>query len=151
MSNRDIEVSDLLRAARQRGSEALGAETAFLGMDQFAIYTGLLGSALELGKLLATEGRDLRVIESHHEMRMAEIALAFKEVEGAMLADFERDQGIREKTFEMINRLIDAGQFELALEAHRRLIEGNNRSSLSEIIDHRNNILKGSGSRMFLK
>ncbi|MDH4745878.1 hypothetical protein OMP43_17775 [Sphingomonas sp. CBMAI 2297] len=127
----------LLDAARQRGQEATGFTVLPPGLDKFTAYVGLIGSALELGKLVATEERDLTAIHTHHGTTMAEISAAFHEIETAMLADFTRDESLKEKTFDAINRLIEAGQYEIASEFHKRLLEGSTRPSLEAIIERR--------------
>lgn len=144
-------IDALLTAARERGSRVVGATVLPAGVDQFTAYVGLIGNALELGKLVATEERDLRVIGSHHQLTAARIAAAFREVEAAMAADFARDESLKDKTFDAINQLIAAGQYEIAAEFHRRLIDGFQRSALETIIGHRNTIASASTSRMFVK
>src|ERR1700743_2409814 len=99
----------LLAQARERGKEAVGSMPIPAGLDQFTAYVGLIGSALELGKLIATQERDLKVIESHYTIEMSRIAAAFKEVESIMMADFARDTSNRDLTFRMIEKLIDQG------------------------------------------
>lgn len=142
---------DFLFAARERGQAALAGAPLPAGLDQFATYAGLIGSALDLGKLIATEKRDLHAIGSHHDLRMAEITCAYQEVEAAMLADFERDEGLRAKTFAMIDKLMEAGEFAIAAEVHRRLIDGAAKPALATILDHRNGMARDSGSALFLK
>ncbi len=145
------EAESLLSAARQRGSDTMGSAIIPPGLDHFTAYVGLISSALELAKLIQTEERDLTVISNHHQIEMANISAAFKEVESAMLADFQRDQSLKEKTFESINLLIAAQQYEIASEFHKRLIEGFKRGALETIIDHRNTVVREGGSRLNLK
>jgi hypothetical protein len=76
---------------------------------------------------------------------------AFSEVEKAMQTDFERDESLKAKTFEAITQLISVGQYEIASEFHKRLIDGFNRSSLDAILAHRNNMAASSGSRLTIK
>lgn len=135
--------NDLLFAARERGREVVGGTAMPMGLDHFAVYAGLIDSALELSKLIKTEKRDLAVIENHYAIATANIAAAFEEVEMAMRADFGRDQSLKDKTFEAINQLIAAGQYEIASEFHKRLIDGFKRRSIDAIIDLRNG--KASG------
>ena len=127
----------------------VGASILPPGLDHFTVYAGLLGNALELGKLIATEKRDLQVIESHYRIQMATISSAFRQVEAAMVTDFQRDESLREKTFEAIKLLIAAGQFEIALEFQKVLVEGFKRSSLEAILEHRNTI--AGSSRLSLR
>ncbi|MDQ0462958.1 hypothetical protein QO010_000706 [Caulobacter ginsengisoli] len=151
MEQFDDGMGGLLSAARERGAQAMGATVLPAGLDQFTVYAGLIGSALDLGKLLATEQRDLQVIGSHHQIEAARIDAAFREVEAAMVADFQRDAGLRQKTFDAIDQLIAAGQYEIASEFHRRLFEGFQRGALESIIGHRNVAAAAASSRMFVK
>ena len=141
----------LLAAARERGSREMGSAIIPPGLDHFTAYVGLISSALELGKLIQTNERDLKVIDSHYKIEMTNIAAAFKEVEGAMLADFQRDESLKDKTFESINLLITAGQYDVASEFHKRLIDGFKRGALETIIEHRNVVARESSSRLKLK
>lgn len=147
----DEPTDDFFAVARERGNVALAGAALPSGLDQFAVYAGLIGSALDLGKLIATEKRDLEAIQSHHALRMAQITSAYQEVEAAMLADFERDEGLRTQTFAMIDKLMEAGEFAIAAEVHRRLIDGANRPALATVLEHRNGIASGSGSTLYLK
>jgi len=142
---------DLLAAARDRGNRTIDATIIPPGLDHFTIYVGLIGSALELGKLIKTEERDLKVIGAYYEIQISNISSALKEVETAMLADFERDESLKAKTFESINLLIAAGQYEIASEFHKRLIDGFKRGALEAIIEHRNQVVRGGTSRLTLK
>ncbi len=143
--------SRLLADARERGSKAFGTAIIPPGLDHVTAYVGLIGSALELGKLIQTEERDLKVINSHHELEMARIAAAFKEVESGMIADFQRDGSLREKSFESINMLIAAGQHEIALKFYERLMDGFTRGALEGLIELRNNAAGASNTRIKLK
>src|ERR1700761_9343402 len=96
----DDEMAGLLASARARGQQAVGTGTLPAGIDKFTVYAGLISSALELGKLIETEERDLKAIDTHYAIEMARISAAFREVEAAMLADFQRDSSLRDKTFE---------------------------------------------------
>jgi len=149
--NEQTEVSQLLEAARRRGQEATGYATLPMGLDKFTAYVGLIGSALELGKLIQTEERDLKVIDTHYEVEVARISAAFREVEAAMIADFQRDESLKAQTFEAINLLIAAGQYEIASEFHKRLLDSFQRPSLEAIIDLRNAGTAGSGTRLSLR
>ncbi len=150
MSIFDQEATKLLADARERGNRTLGATIIPPGLDQFSVYVGLISSALELGKLIQTEERDLTVIGNHHEREMAEISAAFKKVETAMLADFQRDGSLRDKTFETINLLIAAGQHDIALKFYERFMDGFKRGALETIIEHRNAVA-GGNTRLELK
>jgi len=68
-----------------------------------------------------------------------------------MQSDFERDESLKAKTFEAITQLITAGQYDIASEFHKRLIEGFNRSSLDAILQHRNQMAGNTGSRLYVK
>lgn len=138
----------LLAAARQRGSEATGQFTLPPGLDHFTAYVGLIGSALELGKLAASEKRDLAVIGNHYELERARIDAASREIEAAMITDFARNESLKERTFESINLLIAAGQFEIAGEFHKRMMDGFSRSSLEAIIDLRNDGIASIDTRL---
>ena|SRR5258707_8698674 len=151
MTEQILETDSLLAAARERGNKAIGTTILPPGLDQFTVYAGLIGSALELGKLIQTEERDLKVIGSHHEIEMARIMTAFKEVEGKMLLEFQNDESLREKTFKSIDLLIAAGQHEIALKFYERMMEGFNRSPIETIVKQRNRAASGSGSRLELK
>ncbi|MFT4075634.1 MAG: hypothetical protein QM647_08870 [Asticcacaulis sp.] len=140
----------LLNAARARGSQMMGG-VPLPGLDHFTVYAGLIGSALELGKLFATAERDMAVIQRHHEISVAQISGAFAEVEQAMTADFQRDESLKAKTFDAITQLIAAGQYEIAGEFHKRLIDGFSRPSLEAILEHRNVAAGASGSRLTLR
>lgn len=124
----------LLDAARERGSEATRHLAIPAGLDHFTAYVGLIGSALELGKLAASEKRDLAVIGNHYELERARIDAASREIEAAMTADFARDETLKLRTFESINLLIAAGQYEIAGEFHKRLMDGFARPSLESIV-----------------
>lgn len=143
--------ADLLFAARERGSAALQGVKLPAGLDHFTVYAGLIGSALELGKLIATEERDLKVIHNHYEISVAQMQAAFAEVEQAMQADFQQDETLKAKTFEAITQLIAAGQYEIAGEFHKRLMDGFQRTSLDTLLSYRNQIAGGSGSRLSLR
>ena len=151
MNEFDGDAAEMLFAARTRGDQMTGTMPLPSGLDHFSVYAGLIGSALELGKLIQTEGRDLKVIDHHYQIAMANISAAFTEVERAMVADFERDESLRTKTFEAITQLILAGQYEIASEFHKRLIDGFKRGSLDAILDHRNVVAQSSGSRLTLR
>src|ERR1700733_6562406 len=110
------EAGALLAAARERGSKAIDPSIIPPGLDHFTVYVGLISNALELGKLIQSEERDLEVIRTHYEIEMTSIQAAFKEVEAAMISDFQRDESLKAKTFESINLLIDAEQYEIASE-----------------------------------
>ena len=143
--------AELLQSARDRGNKAMEGVVIPSGLDHFTVYAGLIGSSLELAKLVQTEERDLTVIENHYNLAKANMEAAFAEVERAMQTDFERDESLKAKTFEAITQLIAVGQFDIASEFHKRLIDGFNRSSLDAILTHRNNIAAGSGSKLFTK
>ena len=145
------DAAELLYAARARGNGMMDGAALPIGLDHFTVYAGLIGSALELGKLIQTEERDLTVIRNHHEISVAQITAAFDEVEKAMQADFQRDETLKEKTFEAINQLIAAGQYEIAGEFHKRLMDGFSRPSLEAILAHRNGFAAESGSRLTLR
>ncbi len=145
------DAADLLFSARQRGSQVMGNHALPVGLDHFTVYAGLIGSALELGKLMQTQERDLTVIKNHYEISMAQISAAFEEVEQAMTADFQRDETLKAKTFDAITQLIAAGQYEIAGEFHKRLIDGFSRPSLEAILEHRNSMAGSSGSRLTLR
>jgi len=100
--------AELLQSARDRGNKALEGVVLPSGLDHFTVYAGLIGSALELGKLIQTEQRDLTVIDSHYKLAKANMEAAFAEVEKAMQSDFERDESLKAKTFEAITLLISA-------------------------------------------
>ena len=145
------EANTLLSAARERGARAIGGVAIPSGLDQLAIYAGLIGSALELGKLIQTEERDKKVIDNHYNIEMNWIGAAFKEVEAAMMADFNRDESFKEKTFEMMRLLVAAGQFEIANQLHERMVSSFQRPALESIIAHQNALTKESGSYIGLK
>ena len=141
MSSETVEL--VLEAARNRGKQSLSGFIIPQGLDHFTAYVGLIGSALELGKLIRTERRDLHVIDSHYQIEVTRIEAAFGEIELAMMADFKKDESLKQKTFEAITQLITAGQYEIASEFHRRFMESLGRTSLDAIIEGRNNF--GSG------
>ncbi len=143
--------AELLQSARDRGNKALEGVVLPAGLDHFTVYAGLIGSAMELGKLIQTEQRDLTVIDSHYKLAKANMEAAFAEVEKAMQSDFERDESLKAKTFEAITQLIAAGQYDIASEFHKRLMDGFNRSSLDAILAHRNTMAATSGSRLYTK
>ncbi|MEJ0027696.1 MAG: hypothetical protein WDN01_16855 [Rhizomicrobium sp.] len=138
-------------AARERGRRAVSATAIPAGLDHFTVYVGLIGSALELGKLVATQKRDLKVIDSHYEIEASKIDTAMREVEAAMSADFRRDRSLRKRTFESINMLIAAGQHEIALKFYERLLDGFTRGALEGLIALRNHVAVESGTRLRLK
>lgn len=140
-----------LAEARARGAKAMGSTILAPGLDNFTVYVGLIGSALELGKLIKTEKRDLAAIETHHEREMGRIATAFREVEMAMLSDFQKESTLRDRTFDSIELLIAAGQHEIASEFHKRLMDGFQRSALELIVERRNQDAGASTSRIKMK
>ena len=142
---------ELLESARTRGNKALEGVVLPSGLDHFAVYAGLIGSALELAKLIQTEQRDLTVIDSHYKLAKANMEAAFAEVEKAMLSEFAQNESNRTHTFEMISQLIAVGQYEIASEFHKRLVENFSRSPLDAILKHRNNMAANSGSRLTIK
>jgi hypothetical protein len=109
--------ADLLESARTRGNKALEGVVLPSGLEHFTVYAGLIGSALELAKLIQTEQRDLTVIDSHYKLARANMEAAFSEVEKAMQSDFNRDESLKAKTFEAITQLIAAGQYDIASTA----------------------------------
>lgn len=140
----------LLGDARRRGEAMMGGIGLAPGLDQLTIYAGLVGSALELAKLIQTEQRDLTVIHHHHDIEIAKIDAAFGEIEQALLADFQSDETLRKETFSMIEKLIAAGQFEIASVFHQRLFDGPKRSLLELVVQRRNDIGQGKGTRITL-
>lgn len=138
----------ILDEARARGANMLAGVHIPKNLDHFSIYAGLLRSALDLGKLVATEKRDIAAISAHYNTRMADIQAAFSQIEGAMIQDFHRDESLRERTFESINLLIEKGQYEVAADFHRRMIEGFSRPALETILQARNEIGSATGVRM---
>lgn len=151
MTKLDQEHGRLLADARERGSKAFGTSVLPPGLDHVTAYIGLLSSALELGKLISTEERDMEAISSHHNIEISKIAAAFKEVEAAIIADFQRDHSLREKSFESINMLIAAGQHDLALKFYERLMAGFTGGALEGLIHLRNNAASESTTRIKLK
>ena len=147
----DQPAAELLSAARKRGNQTVEGIVLPAGLDQFTVYAGLIGNALELAKLIQTEERDLTVIDNHYKLSLANMEAAFAEVEKAMTQDFARDESLKLKTFEAITHLIAVGQFEIASEFHKRLIDGFNRSSLDAILAHRNTMASSSGSRLYTR
>lgn len=129
---------ELLDAARVRGRALLAGEVLPPALDQFTVYTGLIDKALDLGKLIATEERDLHVIDSAYRLEMAAITAEFAKIENSMRIDAERDDIYRDQQFAIINKLIDAGNFELASEIHKRLIDSKARSAMDQLIELRN-------------
>lgn len=148
MENSPVEFADILEAARRRGEAVTEYAPLPAGLDKFTTYAGLISSALELGKLVATEERDLQAIASHYDIEVRRISAAFREVEMAMLAGFEQDASLRERTFDAINLLIEKGQFEIASEFHRRLIDSFSRPPLETLVELRNQAGSGSGTRL---
>jgi hypothetical protein len=151
MDDLDGEANGLLVAARARGARAVGPAAIPSGMDNATAYIGLIDRTLELATLIQTEERDLKVIESHYKIEIARITAAFREVEIAMMADFKRDETLKQKTFEMIELLIGAGQHDIALEFYKRMTDSFQRPALEAIIEHRNNVAASTGSRIRLK
>lgn len=151
MEDLGSETARLLTAARTRGRQEMGSILIPAGLDHFTAYVGLIGSALELGKLIQTEERDLTVIGRHYELEMARISTAFAEVESAMISDFRKDESLKATTFEMIEALIAAGQHEIALEFYKLMLAGFKRPALETLLEHRNTIAKSSGSTLKLK
>jgi len=151
MNDFSNEAAEFLAEARERGSKTVGSTIIPPGLDHFTAYVGLIGSAIELGKLIQTEQRDLQIIHSHHEIEIARISAAFRQVEAAMLTDFEREGSLRDKTFETINLLVAAGQHEIAFKFYERFIDGFKRSALEMIIEMRNRDAAKSNARIELK
>ena len=151
MKDAGEETAKLLQTARQRGREAIGPSDLPQGLDHFTVYVGLLSSAIELAKLVQTEERDKLVIETHYEMEMKRIDNAFAEIEMAMQADFARDESIRTRTFEAVNKLIEAGKHEIALKFFERMVEGQSRGALDSLILLRNSAAEGTGTKLVRK
>lgn len=145
------DVGDLLEAARERGKGTVVGISLPPGLDQFTMAVGLIGKAIELGQLVATEECDLGVIQAHYGIETARIQAAFAEVETAMIADFKRDESLKEKTFEAITMLIAAGQFEIASEFHKRFMDSLKRSALEVVLERRNTGAERSNSRFRLR
>ena len=141
-------VGDLLEAARERGNGTIVGMAFPPGLDQFTMAIGLVSRAIELGQLMATEERDLGVIQAHYEIETARIQTAFAEVEAAMIADFKRDESLKIKTFEAITMLIAAGQFEIASEFHKRFMDSLHRSALEVVLEGRNGAAARSNSEL---
>jgi hypothetical protein len=139
------ETSRLLQAARERGQRVLDPTAIPQGLDHFTAYTGLISSALELAKLVQTEERDHKVIDTHYEIEIARITAEFKKTENAMRADFERDNSLRDKTFETINLLVQAGQHEIALKFFEGMLGGFSRGALDALINRSNSASEGTG------
>lgn len=151
MTDLKSEISTLLVAARERGSSTVGGTPIPPELDYFTVYVGLIGSALELGKLVQTEKRDVQAIQRHYKAEMARINAGFKKIESAMLLDFQHDATLKDKTFESINMLIAAGQYEIALEFQKRMIEGFRPGALETVVKGRNRAAKKSGTRLRLR
>lgn len=140
----------LLEAARRRGRETFGSALP-VGLDNITAYVGLIGSALELAKLIHTEKRDLAAIDSHHKLEMTRMEAAFREVEIAMVADFQNDSSLRDKSFEIIHTLVASGQNEIALKFYERMISGFSGGALENIIQLRNKATSQGSTRIKLK
>ncbi len=141
-------VQQLFAAARARGQERIVGIATPAGLDHLTPLLGLVSQSIELGKLLATEERDLKVIETHYQIEMARIQGEFRILEAEMAGTFKDNATLRAETFLFINKLADAGHFELAMEAYRRLMDALKGPSLEERID-RGNAAGGSfGSRI---
>ncbi len=151
MSDSQDQHDRLLAEARRRGAEALSATVVPTGLDNVAAYIGLVASALELGKLIATEERDLATIGNHHQREMAKIGAAFTEVELAMKADFARDAFLREQTFQVINNLVATGQSEIAMKFFEVLTNNFSRPALETVLEARNEFAAASGTHIKLK
>jgi hypothetical protein len=145
------ESGSLIVAARERGTRVLKSALIPPGLDHFTVYAGLISSALELAKLIQTEKRDLAAIQAHHDLEAERIRLAFREVEAAMLVDFQRDMALRERTFQAINLLIEVGEYDIALKFYERMVDGFTQGALETIIEHRNNIASASTARLWLR
>lgn len=128
----------MLEEARRRGREVMGTNALPAAMDNVTTYVGLISSALELGKLIATEERDLKAIETHHQREVMKISSAFSETELAMRADFERDKTMRDESFKAIHSLIAAGQHEIAMRFYEILQSNFSRPALEVILTARN-------------
>lgn len=145
------DVGTLLAAAQERALSTTGGMSVPIGLDHFTAYVGLIASALELGKLIKTEQRDLEVISAHYKIEVARISTAFAEVEAAMIADFQKDESLKAKTFEAIAMLISVGQYEVASEFHKRLIENMKRPALEAVLKSRNEMIGAGNSRIALR
>jgi len=128
----------MLAEARKRGQEVMGTHVMPAGMDNVTAYVGLISSALELGKLIATEERDLKVIEADHQQTMLKISGAFKELESGMRGDFERDKSFRDESFKAIHQLIADGKHDVAMRFYEILQSNFSRPSLEVILEARN-------------
>jgi hypothetical protein len=146
-----MDVGGLLAAARRRGEDTMTGVVIPPGLDHFTMYVGLIHSSLELAKLKQTEARDLMVIGNHYEIESARIQAAFREVEAAMMADFQRDESLKDKNFQAITMLIAAGQYELASEFHKRFMESLKRSSLEVLLEGRNAGAAASNTRLRIR
>jgi len=148
---KNTEIQDTLAAARERGTRALAGATLPAGLDQVAVYVGLISSALDLAKLIQTEERDLQTIGTHHEREVAKITAAFREVERGMLSDFDHNSALRAQTFEIIEKLIAAGQHEIALKFYERMIDGFKQGAMEGLIELRNKGAESSKTELKLK
>ena len=146
--NVHTEAEILLNDARERGAQSFGNVILPPGLEKFTLYAGLISRAMDLAKVVQTEERDLKIIASHHEIEIARINTAFREVEAAMISDFKTEEDKRAGTFQAIEQLIAAGQYELASEFHKRLIEGQKRTVLETLLDARNAAVGGGVGRL---
>lgn len=140
------EETDYYREARARGARVLTGVSLPEGLERLNVYVGLIHGAIELGKIIGTEDRDLQAISTHHDIEMSRIRAGLAEIEAALMTDVERDQSLRDKTFESINLLIAAGQYEIAVEFQKRLGDQLSRPALETIVDHRNVVARKSGT-----
>lgn len=145
MNDFAADTSRLLAAARERGQKILAGAPPLTGLDQVAVYVGLIGSALELAKLVQTEERDLKVIEAHYSIEISRINAAFKETEMAMQLAFDRDHSLRAKTFKVIELLISANQHEIALKFYERMLDGFSNITLDSLLARHSAATEGTG------
>ncbi len=150
MTGMPVELEDLLDAARERGQALATGATLGQGIRSFTTYIGLISRSIELAQLIASEKRDLKAIDSHYEIESSRIRLAFEQVENELLANVRQNEALIGLTFESINMLIAAGQHAVASEFHRRMLENLSRPSLERIVEARNAVAEGSGTRLRL-
>lgn len=139
MQNYDL--NDYLHSARTRGDDLLQGMQTPAGLVELTTYVGLISNALELAKVVKTESRDLEAIRTYYTVEVQKLEAAFTQVELALRTDAARDQSLLSMTMPLIDKLIAAGNEEMALTFYDRMLNGFSGSALDKLLGNTGNSL----------
>lgn len=139
--------ASILRGARERGVGS-GMDVFPPIFDHVSMYAGVVSRCVELAKLVSTEQRDLKVIDTHHQIELAQITSSMTQIENMMIAGFRDNESDRQMTYKLIDKLIDAGQYDVGLKMYERLQEAKTRFTLATFVDASNMATSGAGIRL---